>query len=362
YRVPFMNLLGEKYDLTLVLTESNEIQAEKESREKSWFYRGERTYRAEVLPCRKILGKYVCFAVLSYLKHHSFDLVFFDMYGTPSVSLALLWLIVRRKPYCLSIDGGLISPNGFLVKKLKKTFLRHAELLLSPGTAGDDFLLYYGAEPEKIRRYPFTSVKRDYLLSSPLSEEEKREKKKALGMPEEKAVLTVGRFIPLKRFDTLLKAAKSLPDSVGIYFIGGEPTEEYVELAREAGAGRVHFLGFMNQNDLKEYYMAADVFTMTTESDVWGLVVNEAMACGLPVVSTDKCVAGVCLIRDGVNGYLVPVGDETVLADRLKKCLFGVGSRQMAEESLKTIAGHTVENMAARTIEVLAECETRLGL
>ena len=83
-------------------------------------------------------------------------------------------------------------------------------------------------------------------------------------------------------------------------------------------------------------------------------MINEAMAYGLPIVTTDRCVAGVELVENGVNGYVVPVEDETALADSLKRVLSG-DTAAMGSASLEKIRGYTIENMAKAHVAFLQE-------
>ena len=103
----------------------------------------------------------------------------------------------------------------------------------------------------------------------------------------------------------------------------------------------------MSKSELKEYYLASDIFVLPTRSDVWGLVINEAMACGLPVITTDRCVAGMDLIKDGENGYVVHVDDVNAFA---KKCNLILNDNElktvMSSNNLEKIRYYTVENMA----------------
>lgn len=83
-----------------------------------------------------------------------------------------------------------------------------------------------------------------------------------------------------------------------------------------------------------------------TIGDVWGLVINEAMACGLPVITTEKCVAGLELVINGENGYIVPVGDEQALASHVEEILKTEGKvEKMGNCSLEKIQNFTIENM-----------------
>ena len=110
-------------------------------------------------------------------------------------------------------------------------------------------------------------------------------------------------------------------------------------------------MGFKKKEKLADYYKAADLLVLPTESDVWGLVINEAMACGLPIVTTDRCVAGLELVEDGVNGYLVPVDDREALAEKIRLVL-SADYREMGVRSLEKIRPYTLENMARSHVEI----------
>ena len=158
-------------------------------------------------------------------------------------------------------------------------------------------------------------------------------------------VLSIGQFIPRKGFDVLMKAAARLPKEVGIYIVGGEPTEEYLRLQRDLGLTQIHFVGFRKKDQLAKFYRAADLFCLPTREDIWGLVIGEAMSYGLSVITTDKCVAGLELVENGVNGYIVPVEDEAALTQKISAIL-AADPREMGRAALDAIRPYTIENMA----------------
>ncbi len=166
--------------------------------------------------------------------------------------------------------------------------------------------------------------------------------KNALKLNDNRIVIAVGQFIHRKGFDVLLKAASDI--DAEIYIIGGKPDGNFDQYQDK----NVHFLDFMTKDKLREYYRAADVFAMPTREDIWGLVVNEALSYGLPVVTTDKCVAGLELIKPGLNGYIVPVEDYKSLALSINNAAF-----LKAIYSYKSISDYTMENMTERHIEIL---------
>ena len=177
--------------------------------------------------------------------------------------------------------------------------------------------------------------------------EQKNMLRKKLHIQEKFVVLTVGRFIHEKGFDVLLKSAQHLPKSAGVYFVGGEPTEEYLHLQKRYNLTNVHFVGFCEKAALAEYYRAADLFVLPTRGDVWGLVLNEAMSFGLPVITTNRCAAGLELIENGMQGYVVPVDDVQALADKINLlCSDVYQMREMGRQARKRILPYTTERMA----------------
>ena len=117
----------------------------------------------------------------------------------------------------------------------------------------------------------------------------------------------------------------------------------------------MHFIEFKTKQELKDYYLAADLLCLQTRGDVWGLVINEGMAMGLPIITTDCCVAGLELVEIGKNGYIVSVEDEIELSDKINLILSDDLLRsKFAENSLNKIQQYTIENMAKRHIVCLS--------
>ena len=343
YRVQFFDALGLKTELTVLFSDRRENQ---KHRSNSWFEDGSGNFKWVQLEKQRIniQGRALCADVVDWLKK-PWDEIVLCGYSSPTVMLAMLYLRRKKIPFWLEVDGGLIREDSRLQYRLKKMLVGAASGWLSTGKATTDYLVHYGARRESVREYPFSSLWEADILKEPVSRERKLEFRRELGMEEKKVILSIGQFIHRKGFDVLMKAAVHLGSDTGIYIVGGEPTQEYLQLCRELGLKNIHFEGFKKKDVLVKYYQAADLFVLPTREDIWGLVVNEAMAFGLPVITTDRCVAGLELVEDGVTGYIVHVGDADALAEKMNKTLAG-NCEAMGAAALEKVRPYTIENMA----------------
>jgi glycosyltransferase involved in cell wall biosynthesis len=132
----------------------------------------------------------------------------------------------------------------------------------------------------------------------------------------------------------------------------------------------VRFAGFLNQSELPSAYAVADAFVLPSKiHETWGLVVNEAMNFGLPVVVSDKAGCAADLVRSGANGLVVPHGDTAALAGAIARLVdepdtrarFGVVSRRIIDRySIESCADGIVAACTA-TRGVPAEREPALA-
>lgn len=352
YRVHFFDALGKYMDVTVLFSDPVESVTH---RNQEWFEKGEGGFRAVQLKTSRVnfQNENLCFDVISWLKK-PYDAIVICGYASPTAMLAMAYLKLRRIPFYMEVDGGLIREESSLKNNVKKLFVSAPDRWISTGKYTTEYLVHYGANQERVSEYPFSSLHEKDILPLVPSCEEKRELRRELGISEDKVILSIGQFIHRKGFDILLRSAAELEPGTGIYIIGGEPTEEYKQLCQELGLSNVHFLSFMKKEKLVKYYKAADLFVLPTREDIWGLVINEAMAYGLPVVTTDKCVAGLELVEAGVNGCVVPVEDPQQLASGIKEMLQS-DTQAMGQASLEKIRPYTIENMVKKHLEIFAQ-------
>ena len=342
YRVRFFDELGKTMDVTVLFSIRREKMVH---RNPGWFISGEGRFRAVQLEDRIAFGKAEVYRdVLQWLKK-DYDAIVVCGYAQPTAMLAMAWLRRHRIPFYMEVDGGLVRREGTAKFLLKKALVRMPTWWLSTGKATTAYLTHYGAEESRTFFYPFSSLTEEEIAAAPASPEEKSALRRELNLPQKPMALAIGQFIPRKGFDILLQAAAVLGEDVSVCIVGGEPAQEHLELRKNLGAGQVQFLGFQKKETLAKFYRAADLFVLPTREDIWGLVINEAMAFGLPVITTDRCVAGLELVEDGVNGYLIPTEDPKALEDRIRRVLES-DLLQMGQASLDKIRPYTIENMA----------------
>lgn len=347
YRIDFYNELGKSVDLTVL------FEARGASDQGIRFNYNLETisnFKAVFLSEGNICEKKIDWKIVQFLSKSKFDEIVVTSYSYYTEMIGLIYLKFHKIPYYMETDGGIIRNEGGIKRWYKRFLISGAKGYFSPSKSSDDYLAFYGAKRDKIYRYPFTSLKNDDVLSRPLTVDEKITYKNQLGIHETFMILGVGQFIYRKGWDVLLQAAAKIDRRIGVYIVGGEPTEEYLSIQKEYGLTNVYFGGFKTKEELKTYFMAADVFVLPTREDIWGLVINEAMAYGLPVITTNKCVSGIELVQDGVTGYIIQSEGKQQLANAINKIVDGSINRN---QILETARKYTIENMVKEHIRIM---------
>lgn len=350
YRVDFFNELGRLAELTVC------YERERASdRAKNW-KGGQAVHFQEVFSGNQEVGAglSIGFGLIKEARKRRFDFFIISGYASPAVMLLIVYCKLKNIPYCVESDGGFNKKDKAWLYLLKRFLLRKARLHFTTCDEHMNYLMSLGISAKKIIKYPFTSLLEKDILPDVLTPEQKRLHRRQLHMKEQYIVISVGQFIHRKGYDVLLQAACNIDKNIGIYIIGGTPTKEYLAYKQENNLEHVHFVDFMPKNELKTWYYAADAFVLPTREDIWGLVINEAMAAGLPVVTTDRCIAGLELVEEGQNGYIVPAEDSVALAEKISLLFDHLeGLRKMSRKSLALIQPYTIENMAQRHYDVL---------
>lgn len=348
YRVSFFNELGRECSLSVVFENTVEQQGH---RNKEWFNTNYNGFNAIFLRQEGIRKKLK--ETQRIIALNKFDFIVLADFSTPVSILLSHWLRIKRRSYVISIDGAYFRNSNVVKDIVKRTVIKNAQFLFSSSDTSDQYLIHYGAKKENIYRYNFTSLCNKDLLTKPISADEKMAIRTKLGMNSRLSALLVSRFVYIKGIDFVLKNAKHFEKSVDFYIAGDKPTDEYIKIVNDNKLTNVHFIGFKKKEELKEYYIASDIFVFPTRYDPWGLVVNEAMAYGLPILSTDKSSAAMHFIKNGYNGYVYPVDNQS----EFLKCLENLCDnqnklREMGNINFSIIKDYTIEVMAQQHKEV----------
>lgn len=236
-------------------------------------------------------------------------------------------------------------------EQLKHFMFPRTDAIFVPGEDARDYARQYGARDEQIITLPHP-VDAEFARAAARVRVEDREKLRTeLGL-EGTTFIYVGRLWWGKGLSGLLSAFGEVQREgadVSLLLVGDGPERiSLLETARQLGLERVVFTGFQQRDDLPRYYSAADVFVFPTLGDPFGLVVGEAMSCGLPIISTSAAGEIRTRVEDGRNGFIVAPGDARELAARMRQVDADPALRQkMGALSREKVEGRTPERWAA---------------
>lgn len=169
-------------------------------------------------------------------------------------------------------------------------------------------------------------------------------------------ILFSGQLIERKGVDTLLEAFERVArrhPAARLTLLGSGPNRaDYEALVADDLKPRVQFLGHQDPADLPKLFAKADIFCLPSRHDGWGVVVNEALGAGLPIVVSDKVGAGPDLVEQGENGFITPVNDAAALAEALDKIVGDAALRQrMTQRSTEMARRWDVDEGARRWVD-----------
>jgi glycosyltransferase involved in cell wall biosynthesis len=256
-----------------------------------------------------------------------------------------------------------LNPRPRSIRLLKTAFLRslfkNVSAFLAIGTLSAEFYRHYGAPPEKIFKVPYTIDNEYYMTRAGAARAQQTALRRDLGIaPDAVAFVFAAKLIAEKRPLEVLDAyaRTSCPDKALV--IAGEGALRSVMEARVAAdkIPGVHFLGFVNQSELPRIYGISDVFLRPdgVGKGDWGLTINDALASGLAVISSDQIGASFDLVRDGENGIVVRFGDWSgVVAAMQRMAADPRLCRRMGERSLEIISRWSNEECVAGVLAAL---------
>jgi len=325
YRIPLFNLLAQHPEVDLHVI----FLAETDPALRQWqIYREEIQFSYQVLPSwRKRFGRYN--ALLNRglgraLVEAVPDVILCGGYNYIASWQALFWARAHKIPFVLWSESNMqdIRRGYALVEFLKSEFLRRCIGFVVPGRSASEYLRVHKVEEAVIFIAP-NAVDNDlFSAAAAVARQNETRCRAELGLPE-RYFLFVGRLVREKGVFELLSAYAKLDELMrrqfGLVFVGeGSSRQQLEEEAASISPGVIRFAGFAQREQLGTYYALAEMLILPTYTDPWGLVVNEAMACGLPIVCSRVAGCAADLVREDWNGLLVPPRDVSLLANAMQ--------------------------------------------
>jgi glycosyltransferase involved in cell wall biosynthesis len=232
-----------------------------------------------------------------------------------------------RIPVFLRGDSHLGTKRSGLRSLVKyvpyRWLLRSVDGHLYVGRANREYLQHYGVPSERLQFVPHSVDNAFFREASTQARANGTADtlRHSIGVSGETVVVaSIGKLLPGKRVSDLIKAlaaARNRGFPVHGLIIGSGPGQADLERLAGETAAPVTFLGFRNQTELPACLAASDLFAMPSESETWGLAVNEAMACGLPAVVSSAVGCGRDLVVEGRTGWTFPTADVAALTSVL---------------------------------------------
>jgi glycosyltransferase involved in cell wall biosynthesis len=269
------------------------------------------------------------FKLLELDRERNYDLVHSVQPLLPA-HVATFFKKLRRKPHIL-------TDQGFAVHGYEGRVRNIAHVLGMWSFKSADFVHVISNAMEKelkeagVRKVAVIPNGVDPRIFKPLNKEEMRQE---LGYPkDERIVVCIARLVPVKGVEYLIRAIKLLK-GVKLIIIGEGSERDRLE---KIGKKEIEFLGFVARNKIPYYLNIADVFVLPSLHEGFGIVLIEAMACGIPVVGS-RVDGIVDIIEDGKNGFLVPPRDPKSLASAIERLLKDEDLRErLGEEGLRKV-------------------------
>jgi glycosyltransferase involved in cell wall biosynthesis len=230
-----------------------------------------------------------------------------------------IWASRRaRTPVMVRGDSHLHTPRSRSKQWLKwpayRWFIPRFDTCVSVGQWSTEYYAHYGARREHIVCIPHVIDVTRFQQKADQLRKQRIDIRRRWGIGEQAVVfMFAGKFTPKKRpLDFVLavdRAARSGAHVVGL-MVGDGALRKMCEAEAKDHHTPVRFAGFLNQSEMVGAYVASDYLVLPSDGgETWGLVVNEAMACGLPCIVSDQVGCGPDMIVPGRTGSRYPIGD-----------------------------------------------------
>ncbi len=256
----------------------------------------------------------------------NFDFVVIAGWAQPTMIMAMIACWVKRVPYVLHSESHALKPRGVLKRVLRYLYpgfvIRQAQGYLVTGSRAAEYVTLLGGKRERIFVFPNTIDVDRYMQESQRLAKKKSYLRSELELPGQYNFLYVGRLVKVKGIEELVTAYAKLSQQLhewGLVVIGDGPLKNRLtnDIRTRKLQDRILMVPHVDSAELIRYYTASDLFILPSHDEPWGVVVNEAMACGLPLILSQKVGAAADLLENHGNGFDFTAGDDASLAEKM---------------------------------------------
>jgi glycosyltransferase involved in cell wall biosynthesis len=291
----------------------------------------------------------------------NYDLIISKGIGTFATYISFLASMILRTPFIIWDETWYYPPT--LARRIVLTFtkimLRYTEAIVVPGSKSREFFVSLGVEPHKIFVSPNACRKQH------VDPETTKALRKRIGLENKRiVVLYFGRLIERKGCQYLISAFVQLQKEfhdLSLVIAGDGPYKNKLkDICQMLKAKNVHFLGYIKEEEKPSVYFLSNVFVVPSirtpiNAEIWGIVINEAMSLGKPIIATDAVGAAYDLIKDGANGFIVQERNVCELYLSIKKILSDEDMATRMGECSRTLINKnfSIDNMLLGFIKAI---------
>lgn len=347
YRDPFWNAVAAQPETLLHV-----YYCAKTTADRPWNPTWELQYESEVLDGYNVMAalpsqgfSYWNPQICARLQAGKHDALIVGGYNYPTMMVTIRFARRHRIPYFLMSESHLNEPKSAWRRVLKRPLVQWAvggaAGCFPTGVWAREYLLHYGAKPDRMWFMPNVPDVASLDARAQELTPQRAELREKWQLGDGPIVLFLGRLVAFKRVDLLIKAfaTASLPDSARLVIVGDGVERSSLE-ALAVGLGisnKVSFVGFVDPSEVPCWFAVSDLFVLPSMGETWSVAVIEALASGVPVVTTDSVGAAPDAINDPAVGTIVRSGDACELAAAISARVTAPINRATLRERWKPI-------------------------
>lgn len=364
YRIPVWNYINQKKEFEFKIFFMKETEYNRE-----WqIPLGEINFKYEVLPGLHLLIKrlnleiHCNFNIFFKLKKENPDIIILDGYDAPTIWIALLYGKLHRKKMISWIGSTLLYSRKMkgIIGLLKRLFVKGSNTFVAYGKLAKEYLLFLDAQESKIFvgcnvgdvKF-FKGKVKSFREKEGFLKERKRYPKILF--------LFVGRFVKRKGILETLNVLKGIKGKKwGLIMVGDGPFfPEIIDFSKKNNLSkRVWLVGFKQKEELIKYYALADIFLFPSLREPYGIVLSEALASGLFVLSSRYAGATYDLVKEGENGYVVDPKDINDFKAKIELTIKRFSENSWSRENISnSIQKFTPEYYGQKVVEAIKATE-----